>query len=195
MAFKRHSIEEIDALSDEEYEELLKQEIVIAESLGIMDADSMEIPELEDKITLRQTPLNKMGYNLLYEDKESKKIEKTLAKIDKLKEAILKSLESYSSGYVRLKPIVKAKDTFGSTLKVIGIYNEYDCEEDENTLFCSLKDAPEDYMYDYDRIEATHLTFESLVSILESIYSGKATIYSKEELSEILERDGSFFCR
>ena len=190
--YKRHTEGELEALSEQEYNKLADQITEIAKGLGIEDAECMDIPELEDHIILRQTPAKKMGHKIWENKSEWKKYSAIQSKASKLKDEILSTLEWIADGYIKMKPVkVKYEDGISPedsiSLTVTGIFVETDYEEDETTLYCALKNPPADYDFDWDRIEASRLSAEALMTIISSLVKN-AVIYSREENNELIRR-------
>jgi len=197
--YQFHSMEEINAISEEEYVALRNQALSVAKELGISDIDRMELPELETRIKLRNTPMNKIGYTLsLNTTKEKKPINSLWTKLTKFKKEIITTLRSYADGYVKYHKALKVYDVDGVPMLVTGIFGEFDIE-DGYVLKCNLKGIEmmdSEYVHEeYEPllfIEASDLSLNSLLHLVNELEDGNATIYSKEEVDEINYRKPDF---
>ena len=190
--YKVHSLEEIDSLSEEKYKELHKKALSIAEELGIFEVDDKDLEELEASIKLRQTPTSKLGFTMSWDTKEEKKpITSLWNKLRRFKREVVSTLSYYADGYVKFRRALKVYDTYNYPMFIEGIRNEY---YSEPKLVCYLDsnkdtDSPcvEDRIGAY-AIEASDLSLNSLIHMVNEIEDGNATIYTEKEFVEFINR-------
>ena len=200
--YKVHSWEEINAIStEEEYEELRQKAISAAEELDIPNPDTMDLIELETRIKLRNTPLSKIGHKLdVFDKNELKPILNLWAKLRKFKEEVIHTLSYYSDGYVKIQKTIIGYDIDGEPVYIRGLIVPTYHEGERGPLTCYLKEKGENTStyagYDIGgpySILASDLSLNTLIQLVNVIEDGEATIFSKEEFVEFLDRNQDYY--
>ena len=186
--YKVHSREEIDALSNEKYEVILAKAISAAKDLGVEKADEMELEEVEYWISLRQTPLSKMGTKSSWSNEQYDILDDIRNEVVDKKEKIISQFNSLTSyGYCsQFKNPIKVFDIDGKPLNVTG-FSQEDYEEPSLLFHVKGKRIDSQYVYDdygFNYVLPSDLMIESLISLADEVEMGNVINYSNDVMVE-----------
>lgn len=184
MELKKHTPEEFELMSDEEYENYETRLFDLANDIGLQ-RNSLE--ELETALlNIKELAKNKKkrcGHMYWQCSKEETKcMSNILSAAEKFKKTFIKEIAEFiGEGMLILSRAIKYKDIYGGSYVIKNIYKErcYDLyDECEYTEVISCAENPGDE----ETIEMHLLPIDVLMKIYLKIVNGDALLLSDEEL-------------
>lgn len=182
MELKKHTPEEFEQMSDEEFENYETRLLDLANDIGLQ-RNSLE--ELETALLNIKELAKKKKYGHDYwqcSKEETKCMSNILSAAEKFKKTFIKEIAKFiGKGMLILSRTIKYKDIYGGSYVIKYIYKErcYDLyDECEYTEVISCAENPGDE----ETIEMHLLPVDVLMKIYLKIVNGDALLVSDEEL-------------